>query len=329
MKNIKAIIYFLITALLFLNFISGCGSENKKYKPEQQSVENEQKLEKIPEQLKTIENDIEKIFQYLNVPSIPSEENKNQSSSNSSNKTNSKNESTEGNQNSQGKDKSQETDSDNKDTNSDSDSGQNKSSNKQSQTQQQSKRQEQDEQEGQQERQPDPWEQISAAINDIHNQWNTYMPLAAKKNASANTIENFSNALNNLTNTATGKNPNNTMLAVNSLYSYIPDFYSLYRTETSPEIKKIRHYTRSIIINSQLENWTEADLNLNSLRNSWSFYKNILPQEMSDSANTLELSIYELEKVVKQKNKLLTEVKGKIVMNNIMEMEKALKKSKG
>jgi uncharacterized membrane protein YgcG len=55
-------------------------------------------------------------------------------------------------------------------------------------------------------------------------------------------------------------------------------------------------------------------------------YKNTVSKEQQDTASKLDFSIYELEKVVKQRNQLLTDIKGRVALDNIKSLEKASEK---
>lgn len=176
---------------------------------------------------------------------------------------------------------------------------------------------------GQQGGQQDPWAQITGVVNSLHYEWNAYMPMAAKAGATKTLLDNFSGSLNNLTSAATAKSTETTLSAANSLYSYVPDFYSFYKTQTSPEIKRIRYYTRDAMLSAALTNWTQVDNDIASLKSSWSIYKNILPKDQQENASKLDFSIYELEKVVKDRHQHLVDIKGRVTMSNIQEIEKA------
>ena len=171
--------------------------------------------------------------------------------------------------------------------------------------------------------QPDPMEKIVPLIEKMHYQWNNLMPEAVKKGAGKDLVNNFDNALNNLSKTVSSKNKMNTLLAANSLYAYIPDFYSLFNAKSSPEIKRVRYFARSAILSSLTANWTQADADIGNLKSVWVLYKGTLSKDQQDTANKLDLSIYELEKVVKERNQQLTNIKGKVVLSNTEALEKA------
>jgi hypothetical protein len=159
-------------------------------------------------------------------------------------------------------------------------------------------------------------------IINKHYQWNKLLPPAVKKGSKKDSVDNFSKALNRLTTTAIGKNKTNTLLAANQLYPYIPDLYSLFKGKASPEIKRIRYYSRNIILNSLTGNWTEADSDIGNLKSIRSLHKNALSKGQQDMDNKLDFSIFELEKVVKERNQPLTEIKGRVAFSNIETIER-------
>ena len=177
--------------------------------------------------------------------------------------------------------------------------------------------------------QQNPMDKVSQIVDQMHYQWNDLMPEAIKKGAKKDLIDNVDNAINKLSVTTASKNKMNALLAANQLYEYIPDLYALIKPKPSPEIKRILYYSRNVIINSTVANWTQADSDIKSLKSTWDLYKNSLSKDQKDVANKLELSIDELEKVVKGRNQSLVNIKGKVEFSNIIALEKATENESG
>ncbi len=173
----------------------------------------------------------------------------------------------------------------------------------------------------------DPWQEILGTINSMHYEWNGYTPEAIKQGASKTLLDGFETALNDLTLAVMNKSRDNTIMTANRLYSYIPDLYALNKSSVSPEIKRIRYYIRDSILNSLADNFTQAETDINNMKSSWSMLKISLPKEMQDTGGKLDFSMYELEKVVKERNKALVDIKGRVALSNISALEKAMKKS--
>jgi len=295
--------------LIFLLLLAGC-RQNSNNSPDfqRQSQEQEQTQEK-PEQLKEIESSIEKIIKSLDGPAITLEkekENQKMEESDTGGQKQTQEHGGGGGNDSQGENKEG--------------GGEQSGNGQQGQQGQQGHG-------AQKQEAKDPWQQITPLINTLHYKWNDFLPTAVKLGADKTLIDNFSNALNSLTNTIIGKNKTNVLLAASYLYAYIPDFYALYRTGTSPEIKRIRYYTRNAMLNAMTANWEQADSDINNLKESWSLYKNTIPKDQQEEASKLDFSIYELGNVIAEKNQPLVDIKGRVAMSNIESLEKAMEEN--
>ena len=309
---------FLVLIIIFSSLLYGCNRNSNNQQPQNQQLQTQNEGDKVPDQLKSIESSIEKIINALNGPAIEIEEEKDKFST--QNDQNEKDET----QN-QGKDSenSKDTPKNGKDQQQEGKEGEDQGDMQKSGEQAQKPGPEQAQ------KQQDPWQKIDPIINSLHYQWNSYKPMAVKMNAGKDLTEGFSTALNSLTNTIIGKNKTNTLMAASYLYTYIPDFFMLYKTPNSPEIKRIRHYTRNAMLNGITGNWTQAEGDLTNLKSTWSIYKNILGRDQKESSNKLEYSIDELEKVIKERNQPLTDIKGRVALANIQALEKETEENQG
>lgn len=318
MKNIatnRRLIALLMALMLPLLIPAACKKSSDKNPDFKKQSQEEEDSQKAPKQLTEIEESIEKIIMNLDGPAAAKKEGDNQQGGE------------KGGQSEENKTKEESTGGEKK-------SGEESTGSKSSQQDGTGKQEQQSGkstgstgQKPEQTEQKDPWQKITPIVNKLHYTWNAFMPMAAKQGADKALIDKFSIALNSLTDTIIGKNKTNTLLAASFLYANIPDFYSLYRTGTSSEIKRIRYYTRNAMLNSMTANWEQADSDLNNLKSSWSLYKTTISKDQQEDSNRLEFSIYELEKVVKSKNQSLTDIKGRVAMSNIDVLEEAIGKS--
>ncbi len=315
-------ILFLLAATLSISVsLTACGKSGAP----PQAIQGTQQGEEVPEQLTSIENSIEKVIKALNGPAVSQEGEQGQDKSNK-----------KGSQGTQGSEEGstkqspdkQSSDKQSSDKSSDEKGGSDKQgTGEESQKSKGQGNQGQEKPENKQPEKPaDPWETIAPLINSMHYQWNSFMPMAAKKGADKTLIDSFSNELNSLTSTIIGKNSTNVLMAASMLYSNIPDFYSLYRTSVSPEIKRIRYYTRNAMLNGYTSNWNQAGSDMSNLKAIWPLFKNTATKETQDSYNKLDFSIYELDKAILEKNQPITDIKGRVAMANIEALEKSMGK---
>lgn len=313
----------IVLIAIAVNLLMFCGCSKNKKNDEQQAKQMKatEKSDKVPEDLENLESSIEKIIKALDGPSVSLKDEKSQS---------------------QGQNREQSQGESQSPSPQKSGQGGGQQSGQQSQGGEQKQGQGSEGSQGQKTPQPtnnmqsnqntassskDPWQEISPTIHKLHYQWNGYLPSATKKNANRQLIDNFDNALNALTSTIQTKDKNKTLLTANNLYSYIPDFYMLYKTESSPEIKRIRYYARNVVLNSTTLNWDQAGKDIISLKATWAIYKNTIDPKNQELSSKLDYSIYELEKVVTEKSQSLTDIKGRITISNTESLEKAAKES--
>lgn len=320
MVRLKSTIFrILVVSIIICLPTAGCGNKNNGPSGQQQSAQGGQNKEDAPEKLTDIEENIESIITALKGPSVPKED---EESSGGGEKS--------GMQEQEPSPKAEESEGKEKQEGGKggAEGGEGKSSESPSPSESTPSPKE-----GNTEAQPqsspakpspqDPWAQITPLVNSLHYQWNELRPEATSKGASRELTDNFSNSLNSLTNTIITKNKEKTLMETNKLYSYIPDLLYLYKSKTSPELKRVKYYTRNSVLNSLAANWPVAESDITSLKSSWSTYKNTIDKKQHENVSKLDYSINELEKVIKDKNQPLIDIKGRVVLTNINSLEKA------
>lgn len=322
MHNISKLIKIIFITISILSMplvTTGCsGKEGQEQNAQLQAAKEKQSREKESEKLKKTEAQIEMLFEALGGPSVKTEESDEE-------KTGGQQESTQ----KQGQqDDTQHGGGQKDDQQQGTQQGGGQKDDQQQGTQQdgsQKGNQQQGTQQGgkQTAQQPDKWQQVGRITNNLHYQWNDLMPEIAKKGADMKLVDSFDNALNSLTTTIESKDQEKMLASANKLYSYIPDLYSLYRVKMSPEVKRMIYYTRNIILESDKEVWEQVTKDNEALEKSWSLFRNTLEKEQKKIEDKLDFSIYELKKVVAEKNRQLSGIKGRIVLNNIKELQKS------
>jgi hypothetical protein len=325
----RKIIIITVSALFIAQVTSGCsGNESSKQDVQLQAVREKQSQESESEGLKKTEAQIEKLFETLGGPHMKIEGDKDDNNAEQQEKT---------------ADEGQKQDQQQSGSQKDSQKQSQQNSDQKDNTGQQDKQQGQGEKGGQEDgrkqdtaqggkqteqQAPDKWSQVGSIINKLHYQWNDLMPEITKKGADMKLVDNFANALNTLTIMAESRDKEKVLSCTNKLYSYIPDLYSLYRTKMSPEVKRMIYYTRNIILESDKNSWEQVGKDNEALGKSWSILRNSLEKEKKEIEDKLDLSIYELKKVVEEKNSQLCGIKGRIVLNNIQLIQKSFEEDK-
>jgi hypothetical protein len=299
LENKKAMIRdkFVAAVLLICLFLPGCAQKDQQQDAQLQALKKNQVQEMESEKLKAFEKDIEALFEELDGPGIKVDE-----STSKKDKTEQEDEKQD-----QSEQKQDEQKQDDK---------------KQSSNDQDKKDKKDDKQEEQ--KTPDKWANIDSIIRKLHFKWNELIPDLSKKGADIKLIDSFDNALNQLTTTISTKDENKVLTSANSLYSHIPDLYSIYRIKLTPETKRLIFHTRNIILESAKDNWEQVAKDSAAIEKIWSLFRNTLEDKQKKAGDKLNFSIYELKKVTAAKNKQLTDIKGRIVLENIRELQKSI-----
>lgn len=311
MINTKSMIRVnVIWLLFFCLFITGCAKKEEPQGAQLQALKQKQAQEKESEKLKDIEADLEAVFEALGGPSVKMDKSGSEKDSEKQDQQTTGEQEKTGQQQGSG----QKT-------------GEQQSDKNQGEQQQTSKDQE-TKKDQQKPKVPDKWSKADELIRKLHYKWNDFNPSLSKKGADIKLIDNFDNALNQLTTTVTTKDTQKVLTSANTLYSKLPDLYSLYRIKLSPEAKRMVYYTRNIILEAAKDNWEQVAKDNEAIEKSWALFRNTLENEQKEPGDKLNFSIYELKKVSAEKNKQLTDIKGKIVLDNIKGLQKSVEEKK-
>ncbi|SNX55094.1 hypothetical protein [Thermoanaerobacterium sp. RBIITD] len=172
------------------------------------------------------------------------------------------------------------------------------------------------------------WNTIDKTVKDIHTNWNVLIPTATKAGANSNLINNVSTAINTLTTNSNNKSINDTLIAANNVYKYIPDIETLFKAELTPDIKRLRYYNRDIAFNASTGKWDIAKKDIADLNTTWKTLKVKLTNEAKSSADKFDAGLAELEKSVNSKDSTITKVKSDVLETDIKSLEKASKSKK-
>ncbi|WKV08686.1 hypothetical protein Q2T46_14340 [Thermoanaerobacterium sp. CMT5567-10] len=167
------------------------------------------------------------------------------------------------------------------------------------------------------------WSTIDKTVKDIHTNWNVLSPIAAKAGASTDLLNNVSTAINTLTTKSTNKLLNDTMIAANNVYKYIPEIENYFKTTSPPDIKKLRFYNRDIDFNSSIGKWDVAKKDINDLKAIWKTLKVKLPKDAKTASDKFDSGLSELEKAVQAKDSTITKIKSNVLESDIKSLEKA------
>ncbi|AEF17684.1 MULTISPECIES: hypothetical protein [Thermoanaerobacterium] len=172
------------------------------------------------------------------------------------------------------------------------------------------------------------WSTIDKTVKDIHTNWNVLSPIATKAGASTDLLNNVSTAINILTTKSSSKSLDDTMIAANNVYKFVPEIENYFKTTSPPDIKKLRFYSRDIEFNSSLGKWDIALKDIDEIKAIWKNIRIKLPKDAKNASDKFDAGLSELEKAVQSKDGTITKIKTSVLETDIKSLEKASKSQK-
>jgi hypothetical protein len=171
------------------------------------------------------------------------------------------------------------------------------------------------------------FESIKTEVMELHSAWNSYETRAIADFAMQTAINDFESALNNLTRTVEAQDAYMSLLEVNQLYKYLPDFYMLYESKVPPDLDRLRFAAKKIKLLSEKQNFTGANDVLIYFENTWMTARPKLKSDNAEIVSKFEFAFADLKNSVMAKNEMIVEAKTEVLLKLIDEIEKKSEKA--
>lgn len=171
------------------------------------------------------------------------------------------------------------------------------------------------------------FESIKKDVLALHSSWNSYEAKAISDFAMQSAINDFESALNSLTKTVESQDAYQSLLEVNQLYKYLPDFYMLYESKVPPELDRIRFSVKKIQLLSEKKDYTGANDVLMYFENIWMAARPKLKTNNAEIVSKFEFALADLKNAVISKNDMIIEAKTEVLLKLTDEIEKKAEKS--
>lgn len=172
------------------------------------------------------------------------------------------------------------------------------------------------------------FEAIKKDIMKLHSAWNNYEPKAIADFAIQSSLNDFEAALNNLTKAVEMRDTYQSLLEVNQLYKYLPDFYMLYKTKAPPDLDRLRYAVNKIMLVGEKKDFTTANDTLAYLENVWMTTRPKLKKDNLQMMSKFEFALSDLKNAIIAKNDMIIEAKSEVILKLVDEIEKAAEKEK-
>lgn len=171
------------------------------------------------------------------------------------------------------------------------------------------------------------FEKIKKDVLALHSAWNSYEAKAISDFAMQTAINDFESALNNLTKTVDTQDEYLSLLEVNQLYKYLPDFYMLYESKVPPDLDRLRFAVKKIQLLSEKKDFTGANDVLQYFESIWMAARPKLKSDNAEIVSKFEFAFADLKNAVIIKNGMIVEAKSEVLLKLVDEIEKKAEKS--
>ncbi|OGO78996.1 MAG: hypothetical protein A2Y23_14715 [Clostridiales bacterium GWB2_37_7] len=166
-------------------------------------------------------------------------------------------------------------------------------------------------------------EQLKKDVIELHGLWNAFEAKAVSQFVMQSSIEDFEDALNNLTKSLDSNNVFQGLLDVTQLYKYLPDFYLTYSSDYPPEIDKIRFAIKKTQLLGEKKNYPAAKEAVDYLTGIWMLTRPKLNKDSIDMINQIEFALSDLNKAIEMQNDTIIKAKTEVILKVADELEKA------
>jgi len=173
------------------------------------------------------------------------------------------------------------------------------------------------------------WQKEFERLRNIHTSWNSVMPEAVQAGMSIEARNQFTKALDQLTQEISKQQPGPSLSAALSLYKNYADMAQVFSTSIPAEFYQVKYEIMAAIFEGSQKNWTKAEEHVPKMKEHWLYLGAQAKDTDSKMLSKTEFAILDLEQAIKSKQSDLIMIKGEIAMNNLKSLEGNLAKSTG
>jgi hypothetical protein len=173
------------------------------------------------------------------------------------------------------------------------------------------------------------WQKEFERLRNIHTSWNSVMPEAVQAGMSIEARNQFTKALDQLTQEISKQQPGPSLSAALSLYKNYADMAQVFSTSIPAEFYQVKYEIMAAIFEGSQKNWTKAEEHVPKMKEHWLYLGAQAKDTDSKMLSKTEFAILDLEQAIKSKQSDLVMIKGEIAMTNLKSLEEKLSKSKG
>jgi hypothetical protein len=177
---------------------------------------------------------------------------------------------------------------------------------------------------GQSQKQATDWQKEFSSLKTIHTNWNNLMPEAVQAGMSIDSRNQFSKALEQLTQDISKQKLEDSLSAVLMVYKNYADLNQIFTSSVPAEFYQVKYETMTAIFESSRKNWTAAGEHVPKFKEHWVYFSAQAKEADPKILSRTEFAVLDLEQAIKSKQMELVMIKGEITMTNLKSLEEKL-----
>ncbi len=168
------------------------------------------------------------------------------------------------------------------------------------------------------------WKMIKVLTDGMYFTWNNLQPELLEKGVTEVQGESFGASLENLSKAIQSKNIGDAQTSAFELYDKLSEFFSYYKTDKPPELKRVSSMVTGIHFSVRQNDWNKAQELSNQLQKEFTKVKINVQDNASDAIKMLELSLDDLRSAVQKQDAILVLIRTNLVTANIEDLDTRL-----
>lgn len=168
------------------------------------------------------------------------------------------------------------------------------------------------------------WQKEFTSLRKIHESWNSLMPEAVEAGMSIEARNQFSTALEQLTQAVTARQPQASMTAALELYRNYANLARFFSTPVPAELYQEKYEVMAAVYEASQKNWTKADEHVPKMQEQWLYLGAKAKDADAKMLSKTEFSIMDLQAAIKTRQTELIMIKGEIAMTNLNNLQAKL-----
>ncbi len=168
------------------------------------------------------------------------------------------------------------------------------------------------------------WQKEFTSLRKIHESWNSLMPEAVEAGMSIEARNQFSTALEQLTQAVTARQPQASMTAALELFRNYANLARFFSASVPAELYQEKYEVMASVYEASQKNWAKAEEHVPKMLEQWLYLGAKAKDADAKMLSKTEFSIMDLQSAIKTRQPELIMIKGEIAMTNLNNLQAKL-----